>query len=107
MHPAAPEHLALWIQYVFVFAGGLAVFVGTLFGYIKKGGNKHAQSNDVAVVSATFADRRTIEHLTDSMDRLERALHDSCEEERRTRLSIESNTDAQLNLLRFMKGRLE
>jgi hypothetical protein len=36
MHSSAPEAPA-WIQYVIVAAGGVAVFVSTLIGYVRKG----------------------------------------------------------------------
>lgn len=111
MHPASPDPQS-WIQYVLVAAAGIAVFVGTIFQYIKKGKAPSA-GDDVAVVSATFADRRTIEHLAEALDRHERALdrhersvHDLCEESRRTREAVASNTDAQINMLAFMKGRI-
>lgn len=83
-----------------------SVFVGTMLSYIKKG-RQPTGANDVAVVSATFADRRTIEQLVDAIDRLERTNHELAEEERRSRISRDANTDAMINMTRFMKGHLE
>jgi hypothetical protein len=105
MHPSQPD-VPAWIQYAIVFASGVAVFAGTLLGYIRKG-KAESHNGDMTLVSATFADRRTIEHLVDSLDRHERTLHELCEESRRCRQSMDSNTDAQINLLRFIKGRME
>jgi hypothetical protein len=105
MHPSQPD-VPAWIQYVFVAASAVAVFLGTLMGYIRKG-KETGGSSDVAVVSATFADRRTIEHLADALDRLERTNHELAEEERRNRLSIDANTDAMINMTRFLKGHME
>ena len=102
MHPAPPD-VPAWIQYVIVSAGGLAVFVSTILGYIKSGKGK-SPTNDVAVVSATFADRRTIEGLSEALDRLERTMHEFSEESRRVRQSVDANTDAQINMTRFIKG---
>ena len=95
-----------WVQYIIVAAGGVGVFVGTVYSYIKKGKQASAGS-EVAVVSAAFADRRTVEVLADALERLERSTHELCEESRRTRYAIEQSTDAQVNMLRFMKGRGE
>lgn len=112
MHPGSPE-APQWIQWAIGAAMSAGVFVATLFSYIKKGRQSSAGS-EVAVVNATFADRRTIEHLAEAMERHElalerheRAVHDLCEESRRTRQSLDSNTDALINLLRFMRGRLD
>jgi hypothetical protein len=101
MHPSSPEAPA-WIQYVIVSAGAVAVFVSTLVAYLRKG-KEADRGSEVAVVSATFADRRTIEHLTDTIDRLERTINDEREERRRERAAIIELTDALINITHFMR----
>jgi hypothetical protein len=104
----APADVPEWAKLLVGAAMVFGAFVGTILQYIKTG-KQSTPTNDVAVVSATFADRKTIEHLaekiehlTTALEREERTLHDFAEESRRTRQSIDANTDAQINLLRFM-----
>jgi hypothetical protein len=101
MHSSAAD-VPDWIQYVIVAASGIAVFSGTLIGYVRKG-KAVAGGSEVAVVSATFADRRTIEHLADTIERLERTMFEEAEEARRVRQALDQNTDALINLTRFLK----
>lgn len=88
-------------QQIFIGAGGFAVFCGTIYTYIKKA--RPAAGSDVAVVSATFADKRTIEELIEALDGLAQS------ERRRASALVEhteatrQNTDALVNLLGFIR----
>lgn len=104
MPQPAPDGFPLWIQYIFVAAGAFAVFCGTLIGYVKKG--RHASaSNDVAVVSAAFADKRTVERLIAAIEDLHDVERRREERSRDLTEALRENTDAMLNMLAFIQKR--
>lgn len=86
----------------------LAVFLGTIVSYVRKG-RQAARGGEVAVVSATFADKKSIEKLTEAIDDQTKADRDAADEARRLRHAIDENTeavkastDATVNLIRFV-----
>lgn len=105
--PAPPE--AGDVITVAAAAGGsLAVFIGTIWSYIRKGKQASAGS-EVAVVSATFADKKTIDRLSDAIEGQTKAQRDAADEDRRLRLAVEdcteavkASTDATVNMIRFI-----
>lgn len=90
--------------WVFVLGGFLGVFAASFYSYIKKS-RPGGGGNDVTVLSASFSDRATTDHLSDALDRNTKAQHDASDEVRKLRQAIETNTDTQINLLRFMDRR--
>lgn len=98
---------------------GASVLGGIVFAYFKNKGSSNHKPDDAVVVSATFSDRKSIENLVDSQDRLSKALdrntdksvelcdevHDLNRQMKDVEEVIKANTDGSLNLLNFMKSR--
>lgn len=103
--PAPPSEtaqaVATWPQIGAAIGAFVASIVVAVLAYLKKGKQVSAGS-EVAVISATFADKETIKELSSTMGRLaevlDRAKDHLGDEAREARRCTEENTSAMKDL---------
>jgi hypothetical protein len=105
MHEVAPDAVPQWVQYVFVGATSLAIFVGTVFTYIKKAMPARPAS-EIAVVSAAFADREVAEKLHRSIEGLCAKLSSTTDEMQYLRRTINDDGRNRSDATRELAERL-
>jgi len=101
--------IAPWLQYVGALIIGLGLFFGAIVRGYRKGPDPKPKEGEAVVLSATLADSRAVDRLVIAIDRLHTAVEENSDcardASRKHCECMNENTDAMINLLRFVRRR--